>query len=150
MIRSTRTLLAAALLSSTLATAALADGGVMNNTTPGTPEAAAAASAAPMDRFAWAGIGYYGNRYSFDCGDFSCSGTDGGFGIQVGAALGVAQLAPNLKFNVWGSLTGDFGSLNYFPINLGAGLTYDALPVKLFGGLAFSIVPNTADTRPSK
>jgi len=150
VIRSAKILFATALFSTISATAALADGAVMNNTRPGTPEAAAMASAAPLDRFIWGGIGYYGARYSFDCGDFSgvttCSATDGAFGLQVGAALAFTQLAPNLKLDGWGSIAGVFGSGNYFPINLGVGVTYDALPVALFGGLGFSIVPNTGNT----
>src|SRR6201999_269810 len=95
-------------------------------------------------RFAWATLGVYDFGVSVDTQFGSFSASSAYFGISAGAALDVLQLVPDLQLSIFGNAAIAFGSDLVFPLDAGAAVHYDALPVMLFGGLSFSVVPNTA------
>ncbi|HEX4386414.1 MAG TPA: hypothetical protein VH083_25845 [Myxococcales bacterium] len=100
-------------------------------------------------RFGWATVGIYDFGISVDVpngagGTFSVGGSSAYFGVSVGAALDVVQLIPDLQLSIFGNAAIAIGSDLVFPLTAGAAVHYDALPVMLFGGLGFSVVPNTA------
>jgi len=115
----------------------LADAPSSSTTFDGSP-------APSFSRFGWGGIGIGGSRYTFDDGfGFSASSTDTTFDINLGVAVGFLPITSGLSLDVWGSLSANIGSYVYFPISVGVGVVYDRLPIQLFGGLGFSLVPNT-------
>jgi hypothetical protein len=99
-------------------------------------------------RFGWATVGIYDFGISFDIpngagGTFSAGGSSAYFGISAGGALDVVQLMPDLQLSVFGNAAIAFGSDLLVPLTAGAAVHYDALPVMLFGGLGFTVLPNT-------
>jgi hypothetical protein len=82
-------------------------------------------------RFGWAGIGYYN------------AASTGFFGFNIGAALDVLPLTPELPLSVFGNVALAFSSDVLFPLTAGAAVHYDKLPVLLLGGVGFTIMPHS-------
>jgi hypothetical protein len=102
--------------------------------------AAALAESAPATksdaRIAWGGIGYYNISGSFN--------SVGAFGINVGGAINVVPLTPDLPLAIWGNFAIAFPSgFNAYPLTAGAAIRYDKIPVHLLGGLGFTIMPQS-------
>lgn len=126
-----------------IAAALLIAGPAFAETAP--PPAAAPLSTTPANgmtgtkatgRFGWAGIGIY---------DFSGFAE---FGLNVGAAVNVLPITPDLEGAVWGNAAIAFGSGTLFPLTIGGGVRYDKLPVQLFGGLGLTAVLSSFGTTP--
>lgn len=115
------------------------------STAPAAPAAtsAPAVAAAPSTRLGWANIGIYDVRFSTPFGTY----TDAEFGLGGGAAMNVAQLAPDVPLAAFANVAISFGSGGqFFPLTAGVAVRYDKLPVQLLGGLGLTIVPNSAGT----
>jgi len=151
MHRSHLLALSSALALVAASSAARADGTPAPAAPPAAPPAASPASAASSfnaSKFVWAGLGLYNISVSIPsvCEDGFCVGgsvSSTNFGITGGGAYGFVQLAPGLMLNGWGDIAIALGSDTYLPINVGAGVTYDKLPVVLFGGLGFELAVPT-------
>jgi hypothetical protein len=88
----------------------------------------------------WAGIGVHDVRFSTPFG----TATDAEFGINVGAAVAVASLTPDVPLLGFGNVAMSFASGGQFlPLTLGAAARYDKLPLKLLGGLGGTVMINT-------
>jgi len=100
-----------------------------------------ALSSAP--RIGWASLGIYDVRFSTPFGTIS----DGEFGLNVGGAMNLAQLSPEVPLAAFANVGISFASGGqFFPLTAGGAVRYDKLPVQLFGGLGLSLVPNSAGT----
>jgi hypothetical protein len=82
-------------------------------------------------RFGWAGLGYYN------------AASTGFFGFNVGAALDVVPLTPELPLSVFGNAALAFSSDVIVPLTAGAAVHYDKLPVLLLGGVGLTIMPHS-------
>lgn len=96
-------------------------------------------------RIAWGGIGLYDIGISVNVPGFgNVSSSSSYFGINVGGAMNIAQLAPDFPLAVWANAAIAFANGGeFFPLTAGAAVRYDKLPVQLFGGLGFTIMPST-------
>jgi len=96
-------------------------------------------------RIAWGNIGYYNVGVGVDVPFFgTVTGTTGAFGINVGTAVNVMQLSPDVPLAVWGNAAIAFPSGGtVFPLTAGAAVRYDKLPVGLLGGLGITLEPNS-------
>jgi hypothetical protein len=93
-------------------------------------------------RFGWAGVGLYHTSFSVDTPFGTFSEGDTHFGFNIGGALDLFQITPDLPLAVFGNVALAFGgNFTIFPISVGAAVHYDKLPVQLFGGLSFTIMP---------
>lgn len=155
MIRSAYALATACLLATAVRAAApkapKASAAPPTSTAPAAPAAttapaatsAPAVAAAPSPRLGWANIGIYDVRFSTPFGTY----TDAEFGLGGGAAVNVAQLAPDVPLAAFANVAISFGSGGqFFPLTAGVAVRYDKLPVQLLGGLGLTIVPNSAGT----
>ena len=96
-------------------------------------------------RFGWATAGIYNFGVSVDVQGFgTVSGSTSYFGLSIGAAVDVVPLMPDLQLSIFGNAAIAIGGDLLIPLTAGAAVHYDALPVMLFGGLGFTVVPNTA------
>ena len=102
-------------------------------------------------RIAWGNIGLYDIGQSVDVPGFgTVSGSSSYFGINVGAAVNVMPLAPDVPLALWGNAAISFGSGGqFFPLTVGAAVRYDKLPVQLLGGLGFTLMPVTVTGAPT-
>ena len=134
MIRSASAL-TAALLVATSASAA-----------PAKATKAAAADTAVSDAkssplLGWAGIGVYDVKVSTPFG----SNTDAEFGLNVGGAMNLALLAPDVPLAGFANIAMSFASVvQFFPLTGGPAVRYDKLPVPLLGGLGLTVMPNSS------
>jgi hypothetical protein len=99
-------------------------------------------------RFGWATVGIYNVGVSVDVpdgqgGTISVGGSNTYFGISGGAAFDVVPLMPDLQLSVFGNVAVAFGSDFFLPLDAGLAVHYDALPVMLFFGPAFSLIPHS-------
>ena len=92
-------------------------------------------------RFGWATAGIY--DFGVSINGFSASSAY--FGISAGGAFDLVQLVPDLQLSIFGNVATAFGSVFLLPLTAGAAIHYDALPVMLFGGLGFTVIPHTGD-----
>jgi hypothetical protein len=98
-------------------------------------------TAAPSRILGWANIGVYDVRFSTPIGTVS----DAEFGIGAGAAMNVAQLAPDVPLAGFFNVAISFASGGqFFPLTAGLAARYDKLPVQLLGGLGLTLMPNSA------
>jgi len=88
-------------------------------------------SAPGRGRFGWAGVGYYN------------AASTGFFGFNLGGALDVFPVMPDLPLAVIGNVGLAFGDAVILPISVGAAVHYDRLPFSLLGGATFTLVPHT-------
>lgn len=88
-------------------------------------------SAPGRGRFGWAGVGYYN------------AASSGFFGFNIGGALDVLPVMPDLPLSVIGNVGLAFGDAVILPISVGAAVHYDRLPFSLLGGATFTLVPHT-------
>jgi hypothetical protein len=96
-------------------------------------------------RVAWGNIGLYDIGISVDVPGFgTVSGSSSYFGINVGAAVNVAALTPDIPLALWGNAAISFASGGqFFPLTAGAAVRYDKWPVQVLGGLGFTLMPNS-------
>lgn len=112
-------------------------------TAPADSPTSTATSPAPNSRIGWANIGIYDVRFSTPFGTF----TDAEFGIGAGAAVDLAQLAPDVPLAGFANAAISFASGGqFFPLTAGAAVRYNKLPVQLLGGLGLTLMPNSAGT----
>jgi hypothetical protein len=132
MIRSASAL-TAALLVATAARAA---------PTKASPKSATAVSdtkTSPL--LGWAGIGVYDVKVSTPFG----SATDAEFGLNVGGAMNLALLSPDVPLAAFANAAMSFASGGqFFPLTGGLAVRYDKLPVHLLGGLGLTVMPNSS------
>jgi hypothetical protein len=88
-------------------------------------------SAPGRGRFGWAGVGYYN------------AASSGFFGFNIGGALDVLPVMPDLPLAIIGNVGLAFGEAVILPISVGAAVHYDRLPFSLLGGATFTLVPHT-------
>jgi hypothetical protein len=139
MIRSASALTAALLV----ATAARA---APTKASPKSAKADTAASDAKSSPFlGWAGIGVYDVRQSFNTGvGTTATATDAEFGLNVGGAMNLVQLAPDVPLAAFANIAMSFATGGqFFPLTAGAAVRYDKLPVHLLGGLGLTLMPNS-------
>ena len=101
-------------------------------------------------RIAWGNIGYYSVSESVSTPFGTISGSSGAFGINVGTAVNVYQITPDVPLALWGNAAIAFptgGTL--FPLTAGAAVRYDKLPVGILGGLGFTVMPNSINGAPT-
>ncbi|HUJ29182.1 MAG TPA: hypothetical protein VLW85_24350 [Myxococcales bacterium] len=119
--------------------------------TPAPASTSSSTGAVNTGRIAWGNIGLYDIGISVDVPGFgSVSSSSSYFGINAGAAMNILPLAPDLPLAVWANVAISFASGGqFFPLTAGAAVRYDKLPVQLFGGLGFTIMPNTSSGSPT-
>lgn len=101
-------------------------------------------------RIAWGNIGYYNVSQSVNTPFGSVSGSSGAFGINVGTALNVYQITPDVPLAIWGNAAIAFPTGGtVFPLTAGAAVRYDKLPVGLLGGVGFTLMPNSFNGAPT-
>ncbi len=141
-----RSLFAALALTAALSTAALADGAA-----PAGGQQFTAAGSAWDHAFVYGNIGFIDGSFSetacdpgFGC--ISASASSGDFGIQVGGVYNFVQVAPHASIGAFGDVSLAFGTVNLYPINVGAEFNYSGLPVDLLGGIGLAIIPTSGNT----
>jgi hypothetical protein len=93
----------------------------------------------------WAGIGVYDVRQSYTVFGVSGTATDAEFGLNVGGAMNLAKLAPDVPLAGFANVAISFASGGqFFPLTGGLAVRYDKLPVHLLGGLGLTVMPNSA------
>jgi hypothetical protein len=112
---------------------------------PKSTKADTAASDAKSSPFlGWAGIGVYDVRQSYTVFGVSGTATDAEFGLNVGGAMNLVQLAPDVPLAAFANAAISFASGGqFFPLTGGAAVRYDKLPVHLLGGLGLTVMPNS-------
>ncbi len=98
--------------------------------------------------FVWGGIGLYRVGITVDFGGGSVSGSSTGFGFNVGGAINLVPITPDLQLAGWANAAIAFPSINVYPLTAGLAVRYDKLPVQLLGGLGFTIMPNGGNDTP--
>lgn len=148
MIRSSSVLAATLLLATTARAApkkvpppATAAPSASSDTPPADTTSATAMNSSP--RIGWASLGVYDVRFSTPFGTIS----DGEFGLNVGGAVNLAPLAPDVPLAGFANIGISFASGGqFFPLTGGVAVRYDKLPVQLLGGVGLTVVPNSAGT----
>jgi hypothetical protein len=140
MIRSASALTAALLV----ATAARA---APTKASPKAAKADAVSDTKSSPFLGWAGIGVYDVRQSYNAFGVSGTASDAEFGLNVGGAMNLVMLAPDLPLAGFANVAMSFASGGQFiPLTAGAAVRYDKLPVHLLGGLGLTVMPNTFGT----
>jgi hypothetical protein len=113
---------------------------------PAPPPSSSTPAAVNTGRVLWGNIGLYDVGISVDTGFGTFSSSSTYFGLDVGAAVNVAPLTPDIPLAIWGNAAIAFGNGGqFFPLTAGAAVRYDKLPagIGLFGGLGLTVMPYT-------
>jgi hypothetical protein len=110
----------------------------------------AVSEARPSPLLGWAGLGVYDVRQSYTVFGVSGTSSDAEFGLNVGGAMNLAQLTPDVPLAGFANVAMSFASGGqFFPLTAGLAVRYDKLPVRLLGGLGLTLMPNTISPGPS-
>jgi hypothetical protein len=97
----------------------------------------------PAARFGWAGIGVYDVRFNTPFGTVS----DAEFGLNVGGAMTVAPLSPEVSLMGFGNIAMSFATGGqFFPITAGVAARFEKLPVQVLGGIGATMMLNSVST----